>query len=95
MKLNEMKEHIGKKVFVEYKGYNSLDGEYILSGLQQTLELNDANEKTWETKVCLRELPPSRCRYWLDAKLCEIAIVQEKTIREIQNETIKKIQAMQ
>lgn len=75
MKLNEMKEHIGKKVFVKYKGYNSLDGEYILTGIMQRCEIEN---KKMESGIFIKvsELPPQRASYWIDINNTKLMFLQ-------------------
>lgn len=85
MKLNEMKEHIGKKVFVKYKGYNSLDGEYILTGIMQRCEIEN---KKMESGIFIKisELPPQRASYWIDINNTKLMFLQNAEEAEMEKE---------
>ena len=56
MELKEVKKHIGERVYVESKkAYNQHKGEYILEGIMQVCELDNAH-KQW-SKNEIEEFP--------------------------------------
>ena len=107
IKLNEIKDRLGEKVYVEQKScYNQIKGIYILAGLQQTIELDKNNRPVWTNQIQVKECG-TNCSIWLSAKNTTITflssikednpeaedIPKSKSISEIQAETIAKIQA--
>lgn len=107
IKLNEIKDRLGEKVYIEQKPcYNQIKGIYILAGLSQTLELDKNNRPVWTFHIKVKECNAS-CERWLLAKNTTITFLSSikegspeaedipnpKSITEIQAETIAKIQA--
>ena len=107
---NVIKDRIGESVRVAGRGYNAINGVYILCGLQQTLEYNELEHRAvWERKVCVAQRPPVRCRYWVNLKTHTIEFLdnqvhiseaetpqtENKRISDIQAETLKKIKELQ
>lgn len=96
--LNEIKNRLGEKVHVTQKpSYHRIEGIYILSGLQQTIELNCDDRPKWTTKILVRECD-AKCGMWLSAENTTISFISseaadEKSISDIQAETIKKIKS--
>lgn len=85
MTIKELKSRMGQRVYVRTGGYNTLDGEYILTGIMQRCEIEN---KKMESGIFIKvsEFPPQRASYWIDINNTKLMFLQNAGEAETEKE---------